>query len=55
MGESIQYVLVFVFDHALDGWKRHYSAKKITEANTSILLSWFMLPTAYDVMHNCFQ
>lgn len=56
MGESIWFVLVFVeSDDALDGWKRHSSAKKITEANISILQSWFMLPTEYGVMRNSFQ
>lgn len=33
MGESI-YVLAFVLpDHALNGWKRYSSAKKVTETN----------------------
>lgn len=38
-----------------NGWKRYSSAKKINEANLLILISWFMLPTEYGVMHNSSQ
>lgn len=57
MGESIYDMCLYLCNlimHSMVG-KGTPMLRKSPKEDISILISWFMLPTEYGVMHNSFQ